>query len=86
MFPGGITKGSRESWIPKTLGRRGSWGGRNPYFRGRIAHRPCQAVILLRSAVEMEKATLERVEEVAELLRRLQIDPALRFEGRAWEE
>jgi hypothetical protein len=34
----------------------------------------------------MEKATLERVEEVAELLRRLQIDPALRFEGRAWEE
>ncbi|HEY0556737.1 MAG TPA: hypothetical protein VGG20_20945 [Thermoanaerobaculia bacterium] len=45
-----------------------------------------QAVILLRNAVEMEKATLEMVEEVAEFLRRLQIDPALRFEGRAWED
>jgi tetratricopeptide (TPR) repeat protein len=45
-----------------------------------------QAVILLRDAVEMQTATLEMVEEVAKFLRRIDIDPTLRFEGRAWED
>jgi tetratricopeptide (TPR) repeat protein len=45
-----------------------------------------QAVILLRNAFEMRAATLTMVEEVAGFLRRIEIDPALRFEGRAWEE
>jgi tetratricopeptide (TPR) repeat protein len=44
------------------------------------------AVVLLRDAVEMEAATLEMVEEVAKFLRRIDIDPTLRFEGRAWED
>jgi tetratricopeptide (TPR) repeat protein len=44
------------------------------------------AVSLLRDAVEMETATLEMVEEVAKFLRRIDIDPTLRFEGRSWEE
>lgn len=44
-----------------------------------------QAVILLRSAFEEQAATLEMVEEVAGFLRRIEIDPALRFEGQAWE-
>ncbi len=44
------------------------------------------AVILLRDAVEMETATLEMVEEVAKFLRRIDIDPTLRFEGRSWED
>jgi tetratricopeptide (TPR) repeat protein len=44
-----------------------------------------QAVILLRDAFEGQAATLEMVEEVAGFLRRIEIDPALRFEGQAWE-
>jgi tetratricopeptide (TPR) repeat protein len=44
-----------------------------------------QAVILLRNAFEMQNATREMVEEVASFLRRIELDPALRFEGRAWE-
>jgi tetratricopeptide (TPR) repeat protein len=44
-----------------------------------------QAVILLRNAFEEQAATLEMVEEVAGFLRRIEIDPALRFEGQAWE-
>jgi tetratricopeptide (TPR) repeat protein len=56
------------------------------FVRLEIQSEALQAVILLRNAVEMEEATLEMVEEVADFLRRLQIDPALRFEGRAWED
>jgi tetratricopeptide (TPR) repeat protein len=44
-----------------------------------------QAVILLRNSFEMQTATLAKVEEIAGFLRRIEIDPALRFEGRAWE-
>jgi tetratricopeptide (TPR) repeat protein len=43
------------------------------------------AVILLRNSFEMETVTREMVEEVAGFLRRIEIDPALRFEGRSWE-
>ena len=43
------------------------------------------AVILLRDTFEMKTGTLEMVVEVANFLRRLQIDPTLRFEARAWE-
>jgi tetratricopeptide (TPR) repeat protein len=56
------------------------------FTRLEIQNEALQAVILLRNAVEMDQATLAMVEEVAEFLRRLQIDPALRFEGRAWED
>jgi tetratricopeptide (TPR) repeat protein len=51
-----------------------------------IQREALQAVILLRNAVEMETATLEMIEEVARFLRRIEIDPAIRFEGRAWED
>lgn len=51
-----------------------------------IQREALQAVILLRNAFEMRAATLTMVEEVAGFLRRLEIDPALRFEGRAWED
>lgn len=44
------------------------------------------AVVLLRDAVEMQTATPEMIQEVANFLRRIDIDPALRFEGRAWED
>jgi tetratricopeptide (TPR) repeat protein len=44
-----------------------------------------QAVILLRNAFDVQKATQEMVEEVARFLQRIEIDPALRFEGRSWE-
>jgi tetratricopeptide (TPR) repeat protein len=50
-----------------------------------IQREALQAVILLRNAFEMRAATLTMVEEVAGFLRRIEIDPALRFEGRAWE-
>lgn len=44
-----------------------------------------QAVILLRDSIKQQTATLEMIEEVARFLRRLAINPDLRFEGRAWE-
>jgi tetratricopeptide (TPR) repeat protein len=56
------------------------------FARLEIQREALMAVVLLRDAVEMETATLEMVEEVARFLRRIEIDPALRFEGRAWEE
>jgi tetratricopeptide (TPR) repeat protein len=52
----------------------------------KIQREALQAVILLRNAFEMQAATRTMVEEVASFLRRIEIDPALRFEGRAWEE
>jgi hypothetical protein len=55
-------------------------------FKGlQIQREAFQAVILLRNAFEEQAATLEMVEEVAGFLRRIEIDPALRFEGQAWE-
>jgi hypothetical protein len=41
---------------------------------------------LLRDAFRMKGVTLEMVQEVAELVRRVMYDPALRFEARSWEE
>ncbi|HKI02109.1 MAG TPA: hypothetical protein VKK31_09020 [Thermoanaerobaculia bacterium] len=51
-----------------------------------IQREALQAVILLRDAFRAQTATLEMVQEVAGFLRRLEIEPALRFEGRAWED
>jgi len=56
------------------------------FARLEIQREALMAVVLLRDAVEMETATQEMVEEVAKFLRRIEIDPALRFEGRAWED
>ena len=50
-----------------------------------IQREALQAVILLRDSFREHTATVEMVEEVARFLRRLEVDPALRFEGRAWE-
>jgi len=55
------------------------------FTRLEIQREAFQAVILLRNAFEVERATREMVEEVARFLQRIEIDPALRFEGRAWE-
>lgn len=55
------------------------------FTRLEIQREAFQAVILLRNAFEVQKATQEMVEEVARFLQRSEIDPALRFEGRAWE-
>jgi tetratricopeptide (TPR) repeat protein len=55
------------------------------FIRLEIQREAFQAVILLRNAFEVQKATQEMVEEVARFLQRIEIDPALRFEGRAWE-
>lgn len=55
------------------------------FTRLEIQREAFQAVILLRNAFEVERATREMVEEVARFLQRAEIDPALRFAGRAWE-
>lgn len=55
------------------------------FTRLEIQREAFQAVILLRNAFEVQKATQEMVEEVARFLQRIEIDPALRFEGRSWE-
>ena len=55
------------------------------FTRLEIQREALQAVILLRNAFEVRKATQEMVEEVARFLQRIEIDPALRFEGWAWE-
>lgn len=55
------------------------------FIRHRIQREALQAVILLRDSFREHTATVEKVEEVARFLRRLEVDPALRFEGRAWE-
>jgi hypothetical protein len=52
----------------------------------RIQREALEAIILLRNSFEMRTATREKVEEVAGFLRRLEVDPAVRFEGRAWEK
>jgi tetratricopeptide (TPR) repeat protein len=51
----------------------------------KIQREALEAVILLRNSFEMQTATIEKVEEVAHFLLRFQVDPAVRFEGRAWE-
>ena len=56
------------------------------FARLEIQREALMAVVLLRDAVETQTVTLEMVEEVAKFLRRIEIDPALRFEGRAWED
>lgn len=55
------------------------------FIKHRIPREALQAVILLRDSFREHTATVEKVEEVARFLRRLEMDPALRFEGRAWE-
>lgn len=55
------------------------------FTRLEIQREALQAVILLRNAFDVRKATQGMVEEVARFLQRIEIDPALRFEGRAWE-
>jgi len=55
------------------------------FTRLEIQREAFQAVILLRNAFEVERATQKMVEEVARFLQRIEIDPALRFAGRAWE-
>jgi hypothetical protein len=50
-----------------------------------IQREAMQAVILLRDSFRMRNSTLAMVLEVAEFVRRLMYDPALRFEARAWE-
>jgi tetratricopeptide (TPR) repeat protein len=50
-----------------------------------IQREALQAIILLRDSFEVGRGTLEMVLEVAAFLRRLEIDPDLRFEGRSWE-
>jgi tetratricopeptide (TPR) repeat protein len=44
-----------------------------------------QAVVLLRDSFRLREATTEMVLEVADFVRRLMYEPALRFEARAWE-
>lgn len=55
------------------------------FTRLEVQREAFQAVILLRNAFEVQKATREMVDEVARFLQWIEIDPALRFEGRAWE-
>ncbi len=55
------------------------------FTRLEIQREAFQAVILLRNAFDVQRATQEMVEEVARFLQRIEIDPALRFEGWAWE-
>lgn len=50
----------------------------------RIQREALQAIVLLRDSFELGRGTLEMVVEVASFLRRLEIDPELRFEGRCW--
>ncbi len=54
------------------------------FIRHQIQREALQAIILLRDSFQEHTATVEKVEEVARFLRRLEVDPALRFEGRAW--
>ncbi len=55
------------------------------FIKHQIQREALQGVILLRDSFREHTATVEKVEEVARFLRRLEVDPALRFEGRAWE-
>ena len=55
------------------------------FIKHKIEREALQAVILLRDSFREHTVTVEKVEEVARFLRRLEVDPALRFEGRAWE-
>ena len=55
------------------------------FIAHRIQREALQAVTLLRDTFERGIGTLEMVLEVTGYLRRLEIDPALRFEGRTWE-
>ena len=51
-----------------------------------IQREALQAVILLRDNFRAQTATVEMAREVANFLRRIEIDPALNFPGRAWEK
>ncbi len=57
----------------------------NTFLSLKIQPEALQAVILLRNSFEMQTITRAKVEEVTGFLRRIEIDPALRFEGQAWE-
>jgi hypothetical protein len=51
-----------------------------------IQREALQAVVLLRDSFRMQAATLEKVLEVADFLRRSVSGPSLYFEAQAWEE
>ncbi|HEV8578738.1 MAG TPA: hypothetical protein VGX68_06600 [Thermoanaerobaculia bacterium] len=51
-----------------------------------IQREALQAVILLRDSFRIQAATLAKVLEVADFLRRATSEPKLRFEARAWED
>jgi tetratricopeptide (TPR) repeat protein len=55
------------------------------FIANRIRREALQAIILLRDSFQMGTGTLGMVLEVAAFLRRLEIDPTLRFEARAWD-
>jgi hypothetical protein len=61
-------------------------GAAETFLSLQIQREAFEAVILLRNSFEMQTATREKVEEVAGFLRRIEIDPAVRFEGLAWEK
>jgi hypothetical protein len=50
-----------------------------------IRREALQAIILLRDTFEMKNGAIDMVVEVATFLRRLEIDPTLRFEAMTWE-
>jgi len=55
------------------------------FISHRIQREALQAIVLLRDSFEEGRGTLEMVLEVVAFLRRLEIDPDLRFEKRSWE-
>jgi len=52
----------------------------------RIDREAFASLLMLKQAFELHLATRTMVEEVAAFLRKLETDPALRFEARSWEE
>jgi tetratricopeptide (TPR) repeat protein len=54
------------------------------FIAHRIPREAIGAVIMLRDSFQMGSGTLKMVQEVAVFLRQLEIEPALRFEARAW--
>lgn len=54
------------------------------FYRLGIRREALQAISMLRDSFEMGVGNLEMVLEVAAFLRRLEIDPVLRFEARSW--
>jgi hypothetical protein len=51
----------------------------------RVRHEALGAITLLRDAFEMGIGSLAMIQEVTGFVRRLDIDPTLRFEARSWD-